>query len=241
MSLALRPPLAGGAFALSLYVLACLLAAGRVAAAENTGDAQLMQFEILPQNLESALALFSETTGYSVLIGGELLVGRRSAGVTGNLAPRQALQNLLQGTGLSARFIGEKAFTLSVGAASEDPSPMAGATGDEARSRTPSAISQDFSFKLQRAITRALCLAQPEAFGRYRLGLQLWLESAGRISDVRLLQSSGVPARDRQVLASLRGLEVGAPPAGQAQPLTILLTPRPAPDADCLYFTGEVR
>ena len=72
---------------------------------------------------------------------------------------------------------------------------------------------------LQRSLTRALCRLHPDAFGRYRLAFQLWLDERGKV---------------RAVLQRLRSLMMdGAPPVGLPQPLTILLTPRPDPGADC--------
>ena len=243
MNLALRPPAAGGAFALSIYLLACLLAAGYAAAGESGADAaQAIHFEILPQPLESALTLFSQAAGYSVLIGGELVRGRMSRGVHGDFAPGMALEMLLEGTGLAVRYIGSKAFTLSP-LASGDEGSAGGTVIPGAPEETAStAGADDFSYTVQTAVTRALCAAQPDSFGRYRLGLQLWLARTGKVVAVRLLQSSGAAARDRQVQASLQGMELGmAPPPGLVQPLTILLTPRPDPAADCRYFSGEAR
>ena len=78
---------------------------------------------------------------------------------------------------------------------------------------------QAYAAILQRSLTRALCRLHPDAFGRYRLAFQLWLDERGKV---------------RAVLQRLRSLMMdGAPPVGLPQPLTILLTPRPDPGADC--------
>lgn len=236
MNLALRPHVAGSAFVLSMYVLACFLTAGYAAAAENAGQEGALQFAIRPQGLESALALFSEMTGYSILIGGDLVAGLNSQGASGEMSPRQALERLLQDTGLTARFVSQQSFTLA------PVSVTAPSSVDEKPDLPPrqihSPVSQDFSFALQRAMTRALCELHPNAFGRYRLGLQLWLAPGGTITDVRLLTSSGAVRRDRDVAERLQGLDIGVPlPVGMAQPLTVLLTPRPDPAADCRYFS----
>jgi hypothetical protein len=57
------------------------------------------------------------------------------------------------------------------------------------------------------------------------------------VRDVHVLEGSGVAQRDRAVLQRLRSLLMdGAPPEGLPQPLTILLTPRPDPGADCAPY-----
>ena len=236
MNLALRPPVAGGAFALSMYVLACFLTAGYAAAAENTGQERALQFAIRPQGLEPALALFSEMTGYSILIGGDLVAGLNSKGVTGEMLPRHALERLLQDTGLTARFVSRQSFTLAPVSVTAPSAVDENSNARKSPEHTP--INQDFSFALQRAMTRVLCHLHPNAFGRYRLGLQLWLAPGGTIIDVRLLTSSGAAQRDHDVAERLLGLDIGAPlPVGMAQPLTVLLTPRPDPASDCRYFS----
>ncbi|MEG2963519.1 MAG: energy transducer TonB, partial [Janthinobacterium sp.] len=96
---------------------------------------------------------------------------------------------------------------------------------------------QGYAAILQRSLTRALCRLHPDAFGRYRLAFQLWLDERGKVRDVHVLVPSGVEQRDRAVLQRLRSLLMdGVPPAGLPQPLTILLTPRPDPGADCAPY-----
>ena len=69
---------------------------------------------------------------------------------------------------------------------------------------------------------------------------EVWVTYAderGKVRAVHVLEASGVAQRDRAVLQRLRSLLMDdAPPAGLPQPLTILLTPRPDPDADCAPY-----
>ena len=189
-------------------------------------------FALPPQPLAEALATFSTQTGYSVLVESELAENRRTAGVYGELAPRDALQRLLTGTGLVARYSGGNAFSLM---RAEKPEPAAVEAGQSPLASLP------FGTALQVSLTRALCRAQPDEFGRYRVGLQLWINEDGRVIDVRLLGAGGDKRRDTDLVMALRGLVLDAsPPAELAQPVTILLTPRSDPADDCRRFNDGV-
>ncbi|MDC8757968.1 TonB family protein [Janthinobacterium fluminis] len=208
----------------SLMAVAQLVYAGP---ADGPEAAPAQRFDLPAQGLDAALVAFGELTGYSVLVSSTLAAGRQSAAVHGQFAPREALQRLLAGTELDTRYAGAKAFTLAPAAPASAP----------AAAGQPRAGLGAYAAVLQTSITRALCRLQPEAFGRYRVAFQLWLDEAGLVRDARLLESSGVPQRDGALLQRMRALLMdAAPPPGLAQPLTILLTPRPDPGADCRPF-----
>lgn len=226
----------GNALALS----ACLLmtwmtfvcpAAG--AADEDGQPAATLRFDLAAQPLDAALVAFGEVTGYSVLVSSQLAAGRMAAPVRGDYTPAEALQRLLAGTQLGARFSGSNAFTL-LALAGAAPAPALVAPGEPVAA-TPGL--QAYAAVLQRSLTRALCRLHPDAFGRYRLAFQLWLDERGKVREVHVLEPSGVAQRDSAVLQRLRSLLMdGAPPVGLPQPLTILLTPRPDPAADCAPY-----
>lgn len=212
-------------------VLMAMAAMGAAARAEvnqsSAADNVPIRFDLRIQPLEGALAIFAELTGYSVLVSSALTAGRQAAAVEGLFGPRDALLRLVAGTGLQIRYVGAKAFTLvPASSAAHQGTP---APGDDRVAPDRSSYAAD----LQSSITRLLCTVQPEAFGRYRLGVQLWFAENGKLRDARLLESSGVKARDAVVLSALRGLEVAALPPDLPQPVTILLTPRPDPAGDC--------
>ncbi|MBE9604712.1 TonB-dependent siderophore receptor [Acetobacteraceae bacterium H6797] len=69
-------------------------------------EAQTQQFAIAAQPLSGALAQFSRATGLQASASAALLEGRRSPGVTGNLAAEEALRRLLTGSGLGGRIEG---------------------------------------------------------------------------------------------------------------------------------------
>lgn len=232
-----------------LFVLALMMSA-RLAAAQGVAasgelSAGTLYFDLQAQPLESALARFGRITGHSVLVASSLTAGKQAAAVNGELAPREALRRMLDGTGLVARYSAADAFTLMPETQAAPAEVDARARAEEARTaraaeEAQAAAQTAYAQVLQRSITRVLCIAQPDAFGRFRLGLQLWIDAQGLVEDTRLLEGSGIPERDSAVLASLRALALDAPPPPTlAQPLTILLTPRPDPGRDCRPYVSR--
>lgn len=223
------------ALALSACLLITVMTFARPAANAAQWQPLTLRFDMPSQPLPTALVAFGELTGYSVLVSSDLTSGRTAAAVHGDYTPAEALQRLLAGTRLGVRFSGSKAFTLQALAAEPEPSPAPVAEEGQAQVPVPT-----YAAVLQRSVTRALCQLDAEDFGHYRLALQLWLDARGKVSDVRMLESSGVTQRDRAVLQRLRTLVMdGPPPIELPQPLTILLTPRPDPAADCLLYRSR--
>ena len=218
-----------------LMTLMTLMTFVRPAAGADGADAAAhatLRFDLPAQPLDAALVAFGEVTGYSVLVSSQLAAGRVAAPVRGDYTPAEALQRLLVGTQLGARFSGSNAFTLL--ALADAPVAPAPVPAEAAPATVP---LQGYAAILQRSLTRALCRLHPDAFGRYRLAFQLWLDERGKVRAVHVLEPSGVEQRDRAVLQRLRSLLIdGAPPPGLPQPLTILLAPRPDPDADCAPY-----
>lgn len=236
MTLSHRRAATGNALsACLLMTFMTLMTFVRPAAGADGADASAhatLRFDLPAQPLDAALVAFGEVTGYSVLVSSQLAAGRVAAPVRGDYTPAEALQRLLAGTQLGARFSGSNAFTLL--ALADAPVAPAAVSAEAAPTALP---LQGYAAILQRSLTRALCRLHPDAFGRYRLAFQLWLDERGKVRAVHVLEPSGVEQRDRAVLQRLRNLLMdGAPPAGLPQPLTILLTPRPDPDADCAPY-----
>lgn len=198
----------------------------------------LVRFDLPVQPLETALVTFGGLTGYSVLVASNLAAGRQAAAVVGDFEPRVALQKLLADTGLVARYSGSNAFTLAPISAAEDGTQRA--TDEEQKNRLTLGKTT-YAMVLQSSITRILCRAQPDAFGRYRAVFQLWLNPDGSVHDARLLESTGLKERDAILQKALRSNAMDAPPpASLAQPISILLTPRPDPTADCQPYMSKV-
>jgi Secretin and TonB N terminus short domain len=88
-----------------------------------------MSFDIPAQPLAAALDRYGDATGREVLYNPALTDGRTSEPVNGIFVPATALQLLLVGTGLAARFLKDNSFVLV-------PAPEAAApTGGSAVSR----------------------------------------------------------------------------------------------------------
>jgi len=181
-----------------------------------------MKFDIPAQPLAAALQAFAQVTGQSVFFDGQLAAGLESAAVQGDLAPREALQRLLAGTRLTARYADETTFTLAETEAAPQPAPTLPATPADAAA-TPDERNARI---VQQAVERTLCRwprAQP---GGYRALVQLWVGPAGHVRRTRMLTSTGVAQRDAALEAAMNSL-VLTPPADGAtdEPLTILLLP----------------
>lgn len=223
--------------------LAAVLAAAGIAACADVGtqagDAMAsMHFDLPAQPLDRALADFGRLTGHSVLVDSAMTRGLAARAVVGDLDPKEALRRLLDGTGLSARYSGANAFTLVPESAPVEAragtSPDVEGPGLPGRAGAPASATGEFAGALQAGITRAMCAIQPTTFGRYRAALQLWIGPEGRVRRARLLESSGLKARDTELLAQMRGLAIGHPPPVELpQPLTVLLSPRPESAGPC--------
>ena len=83
------------------------------AAAPEPETSAARSFAIAPQSLNKALDAFSEATGISFAYPSGELAGLRSPGASGAMTPRDALAQLLAGTGVSYRFSGTRTVTLT--------------------------------------------------------------------------------------------------------------------------------
>lgn len=108
-------------------------------------------FAIPAQALTSALDKFSEQTGISFAYTSSELEGIQSPGVRGEFAPRQALNALLAGTGVSAQFSGGDTVALSkaadqTGAMMLGPVRVAGSTFNVS-------ISEETGYRAERSVS----------------------------------------------------------------------------------------
>jgi TonB-dependent receptor len=93
---------------LSLIALAVALAAPAMAQA-HAADASLarqMRFDIAASDLRTAISQFSRATGVQVVVAPGAVAGRRTTGVRGAFSVRDALDQLLRGTNLTASIRG---------------------------------------------------------------------------------------------------------------------------------------
>ena len=75
-------------------------------------EARKMDFNIPAQDLSSALKNFALETGLQMLYSSDMVKGIRSKGVTGKYEPKEVLDILLSGTGLSYHFTDPNTVTV---------------------------------------------------------------------------------------------------------------------------------
>lgn len=93
----------------SLAVMAIAMVATPAAAAQQTRS-----FDIADAELASALNTFARQADQQIIFSSQLVAGKRSRGVSGDMAPAKALDALLLGTGLRAE--GDTIITLRAAA-----------------------------------------------------------------------------------------------------------------------------
>lgn len=105
------------------------LAAAPALAQETIGTVASERSISVPAGpLTPALNSLAAQTGLQVLFDAYLAEGKTTLGVSGTLTPAQALDTLLAGTGISARFAGSNQVLLSINTASVDGEGADGAT-----------------------------------------------------------------------------------------------------------------
>lgn len=192
------------------------IARGQTSAAEPPESASArFRFDLAPQSLDRALEAFGAVTGQSVIYDSRLTEGKTSRPVRGEYAARAALEALIDGTGLSARYTAANAVVLVKTAAAAAP-PAASAQA-----------MQRYRGLLQARVKDAFCANALLAVGDRRIAFRLWMDAMGRVEQADLLDSTGDRRVDAAVVDSLRSISVGESlPAGMAQPFTLLVMPR---------------
>lgn len=197
------------------------------ASAQDDGGrpASIRFYDIPAQPLASALEAYGQAAGVQVLFESRSAAGRRSALLRGEFTADAALEQLLAGTNVKARYVGPNAITLEPPAHLHDLPPVhplasadisldplrVQALGDGDREQE---LLQDYSDAVRNDIERALRRNARTRSGNYRIGVKLWVDGARRVERAQLFQSTGDSERDAAVSASLQGLLVSrdAPP-----------------------------
>jgi hypothetical protein len=174
-------------------------------------------FDIPAQALAAALESYGDISGREVLYDTSLTVGRRSGAVKGTLTPEAALQSLLGGTGLGARFLGDGSFILVAPPPSHTASPAMSALVPQ----------QHYYGRVQAFLRSALCATDDARPGAYRAALLLWIGATGNVARYARLSSTGSADIDRGVDRTLAHLSIGeAPPTGFDQPVLVMIMPQ---------------
>ncbi|PHV29441.1 hypothetical protein CSQ93_05050 [Janthinobacterium sp. BJB426] len=213
-------------------MLGFLAAVGPVRA--QPADGAVLQFDIAAQNLGDALDLYSRRTGIAVLMD-QRYAQRQSAAVRGAYAAGAALQALLEGTGLQSRLSDAQAVIVYAPAAADLPQVNIVAAADIPGATQGGGDHAAYVSRLQHVLLGLLCRAAQTRPGGYRLALQLYLNRAGVVDRVHLLDSTGLRARDTAIARVVLGMRVGAAPLpSMPQPVSILLLPQgPGSEVDC--------
>src|SRR5258706_3299579 len=112
------------------------------------------ELNIPPQPLESALRQMASKEGVQILFLPEDVKGMTTAGLNGRFSPREAIQELIKGTGLTVSTNGKDVFTIkpagksmpsgtSTGGTSQNPTLLAQAQDAERRGTSSSQDQTD--------------------------------------------------------------------------------------------------
>jgi hypothetical protein len=190
--------------ALQAGVCACLVQQS-VAAETN----HKVRFEIEAQPIIQALDQYSAVTGRDIFYDGALARGRRSSPLNGVFAPDLALNELLIGTGLTAKATGKNSFTLKTAALV----------------RAGSLAFQSYFAHIQTKVAHAFCSrAETQSAGYDRL-IRIWVASNGSVERAQLVNLSEEAQSKAGDIGeiTLRGLPVGVPPEGMPQPVVMAI------------------
>ncbi len=113
------------ALAVTVAVVPGVVAADRAAFAQ----AAQVTFSVPAGPLGSALATFGRQAGFQVSYLTSISAGKTSPGMSGSATPREALAQILQGTGLTYSFPNATTVAISEVAAAPSPAPAVGADG----------------------------------------------------------------------------------------------------------------
>lgn len=213
----------GTVAAAAVLLAACLLTIAGNAAAQTL--TRTHHFDIPVQPLASALAQFATVSGVDIAYRQSLAAGRRSSPVRGEYPAPVALQMLLQGTGLAARFTSARAVIIYEPGAIDAVAPRRGASEAPplrlgmAEVRAPVMIGardrsghHRYAMAVQSEIREFLRTDGAYEGRSFRLEVRIAVDREGVIREVRIRRPSGEPDWDRHVVAALTGRVLSSPP-----------------------------
>jgi hypothetical protein len=210
--------------------LCCFVRPGLSSASpsDRASRSHVFSFDIGAQPVASALELYSAVSGVQVVYDGALVLGRISRPIRGVMSSDQALEHLLDGTGLGAVYGAPDLSTLV------PKTPQ--------RSGTELSLDNYMPYLgiVQGAVEDAFCRQAAIAPGSYRARLRFWIGPRGRVVSPQLLDFEGDGARERSVLAALQDIAFDrAPPADMPQPVVMEISRRmPRETGDCGGWRG---
>lgn len=226
-----------------LLVLGCLLAnmspKSVVWAADQSATGfrpDDVTFDIPSQALATALQAYCNAAGVQILYESYAAIGYTSKPVRGTFTRETALELMLSGTDLVARFTSSNAATIAPPPRDElslpPPHPLAGAdlalgTLQVTETTSESRQLKSFTNAIQTDIQSALQKNSRLRGADYRVELKIWLDGFKTIEKAELLRSTGDQERDTAISGTLQGLVISeATPANTPQPIRIMIVSR---------------
>ncbi|OVZ57921.1 hypothetical protein CDO44_16205 [Pigmentiphaga sp. NML080357] len=204
-----------GPFCCGFCNVAAASAPAREAGVAARSEPASFAIDSLP--LHDALQAYSLATGRSVLYDAGQVAGLRSTAIREPLDPDEALDTLLQGTGMRARFASSGAFVIV---------PVELAAYPAAEGDGGTAAHAAFYGRVQRVATSILCVDAGLAVGQYRLAISAYVSGTGALHRVRAA-AQGHADLEPRIEARLEGAQLGIePPPALVQPIVLLVTPQ---------------
>lgn len=192
-------------------------------------------YDLPAQPLADALEAVATRSQISIAFEPGVVSARRSVRITGRFTPQIALQRILAGSGLVARFTGPRSaivYDPKLPSANAETQPTHHAFGrrtmtfDLAVVRAPQTIGQRDPAAVSAYVHRAESTMRAMFAGdpayrntAFQLRIALSVDSRGRIVRVVPIRTHGGPARNDDIARVVLGRDLGAPPAGLEQPL----------------------
>jgi hypothetical protein len=219
---------------LAAMVLCCASSYSR-SAEFSASDVKTIAFDIPSEPLAEALQDFSQRSGIELFYESAITAGLTSSALKGSFTPRDALQQLLAGTGFIVHYNLHNAVSLSLptaaswavqqqdhsmGGASLSLNPLNVVAGD----RPDDEQLREFGEALQNDVSVALTKNTDVRSGNYRIRVKLWIDPSRAIRRAEVTETTGDSVRDAAIVAVLESLMVTrAPPSGLPQPVRIIV------------------
>lgn len=199
------------------------------ARAQSVAIDQSIAFDIPAQPLGAALTAYFRASGVQLLYDSSLAQGRRSSAVKGNFTPRQALNLLLRGTGLVARYSRGNAAVLAPehdAARIESLVPLGRVVVREPVEVPPPTAFQRLQYyaRLEAELQAHLHADRRTSHLGFDLRAAIRISASGVVESIDIRPGAGNGAA--QVVAVLAGKQVAPPPRGIGQPLLLVLRGR---------------
>jgi hypothetical protein len=202
---------------------------------DEVGNA-LTWLDIPSQPLQTALEAFRAAARVDLFYESDVVMGRRSSAVRGQLPADAALRLLLEGTGLSSASFASGTITILAPSRDDEASEIK-------RVRARVVEFAPYLAAIQKSLDQAFCRAPILAMDPDELLARLWISPSGRVAHADLLWTTGSEQRDRLYVTTLATLTIELPPpAAMPQPVNLMIMPRKSrSSAACVDLGTDLR